>query len=101
MENIGTNMTAKIKRIPLGFGSTTLELEIHEKNISSVILPSDSGKKEEASFLIREALDNPIKSRPLSEIVNPDSRIAILVSDVTRPTPTAKILPTLLEELYL
>jgi lactate racemase len=101
MENIGTNMTAKIKRIPLGFGSTTLELEIPEKNISSVILPSDSGKKEEASFLIREALDNPIKSRPLSEIVNPDSRIAILVSDVTRPTPTAKILPTLLEELYL
>ena len=101
MENIGTNMTAKIKKIPLGFGSTTLELEIPEKNISSVILPSNPGKKEEASFLIREALDNPIKSRSLSKIVNPDSRIAIIVSDVTRPTPTAKILPTLLEELYL
>src|SRR5690606_25485477 len=31
----------------------------------------------------------------------PDSRVAIIVSDVTRPTPTEKILPPLLEELYL
>ncbi|QCR15268.1 lactate racemase domain-containing protein, partial [Methanosarcina mazei] len=47
------------------------------------------------------ALENPVKSRRLSEIVNPDSKISIIVSDVTRPTPTAKILPPLLEELYL
>ncbi|WP_455565199.1 lactate racemase domain-containing protein [Methanosarcina barkeri] len=42
-----------------------------------------------------------MKSKRISEIVNPDSKVAIIVSDVTRPTPTAKLLPSLLEELYL
>ncbi|HWQ45159.1 MAG TPA: nickel-dependent lactate racemase [Methanosarcina barkeri] len=94
-------MTANIKKIPLAFGSTVIELEIPERNISSVILPSEPEKMGDAAFLIKKALKNPIKSRRLSEIVNPDSRVAIIVSDVTRPTPTAKILPPLLEELSL
>jgi lactate racemase len=94
-------MTANIKHIQLAFGNTAMELEIPEINISSVILPSEPENKEEAGFLIKKALENPIKSKRLSEIVEPDSRIVIIVSDITRPTPTAKILPPLLEELYL
>lgn len=95
------NMTPKINKIPLAFGSTAIELDIPERNISSVILPSEPEKKEDAAFLIKKALENPVKSKRLSEIVNPDSGIVIIVSDVTRPTPTAKLLPPLLEELYL
>jgi lactate racemase len=94
-------MTTNIKQIQMAFGRTAIELEIPERNIFSVILPSEPENKEEADSLIKKALENPIKSRRLSEIVNPDSRIAIIVSDVTRPTPTAKILPPLLEELHL
>ncbi|AKB74259.1 Transcriptional regulator [Methanosarcina lacustris Z-7289] len=94
------NMKTNIKQIPLAFGSGIFELEIPEKNISSLILPSEPEKKEDGALLIRKALENPIKSKRLSEIVNPETRIAIIVSDVTRPTPTAKILPPLLEELY-
>jgi nickel-dependent lactate racemase len=94
-------MTTNIKQIQMAFGRTAIELEIPERNIFSVILPSEPENKEEADSLIKKALENPIKSRRISEIVNPDSRIAIIVSDVTRPTPTAKILPPLLEELYL
>lgn len=94
-------MTTNVKTIPLAFGSGISELSIPEKNVSSIILPSESKIKEEGTVLIKKALENPTKSRRLSEIVNPDSRIAIIVSDVTRPTPTAKILPPLLEELYL
>jgi lactate racemase len=94
-------MTANTKKIPLAFGSMGVELEIPERNLASFILPSEFEVKEDPSFLIKKALKNPINSRRLSEIVNPDSRIAIIVSDVTRPTPTAKLLPPLLEELYL
>jgi len=94
-------MTANTKKIPLAFGSTGIEFEIPEKNIASVILPSELKTKEKPSFLIKQALENPIKSKRLSEIANPDSKVAIVVSDVTRPTPTAKLLPPLLEELYL
>jgi nickel-dependent lactate racemase len=94
-------MTKKIKKISLAFGSSTIELDIPERNISSVILPSEPEKRKEAAFLVKKALENPINSRRLSEIINPNTRIVIIVSDVTRPTPTAKFLPLLLEELYL
>ncbi|HEY3361759.1 MAG TPA: nickel-dependent lactate racemase [Methanosarcina sp.] len=94
-------MTANTKTISLAFGSVTLELEIPEKNLSSIILPSEPETEEQEAFLIKKALKNPIKSKRLSEVVNPDSSIVIIVSDVTRPTPTAKLLPHLLEELYL
>ena len=98
---MGTNMTSKIKKIPLAFGTTSVEVKIPESNISSVILPSEPTIREEEPIFIKKALENPINSRRLCELVNPDSKIAIIVSDVTRPTPTAKILPPLLEELYL
>ncbi|WP_048128875.1 nickel-dependent lactate racemase [Methanosarcina sp. WH1] len=93
-------MMTNIKKIPLAFGSGIFELDIPEKNISSIIIPSEPEKKEDGAFLIRKALENPIQSKRPSEIVNPETRIAIIVSDLTRPTPTAKILPPLLEELY-
>jgi lactate racemase len=93
-------MTTNTKQLLMAFGNTSMELEIPERNISSLILPSEPGKKEEASILIKKALENPIKSKKLSEIANSDSKVVIIVSDVTRPTPTAKILPLLLEELY-
>ena len=95
------NMTVNIKKIPLAFGNSTIELDIPDRNISSVILPSEPEKKEDSTSLIKKALENPINSRRLSKIINPNTRIVIIVSDVTRPTPTAKFLPLLLEELYL
>jgi nickel-dependent lactate racemase len=94
-------MTTNVKKIPLAFGSNAIELKIPEKNISRIILPSESEKREESSLLIKKALENPTKSKRLSEIVDPDSKIVVIVSDVTRPTPTAEILPPLLNELYL
>ena len=66
-------MTAKTKTIPFAFGSLALELDIPEGNISSIILPSEPEINEDPSFLIKKALENPIKSKRLSEIVNPDS----------------------------
>ena len=95
------NTTANRKKISLAFGSMALELDIPERNISSIILPSEPAKKEQEAFLIKNALENPVKSKRLSEIINPGSRVVIIVSDVTRPTPTVKLLPPLLEELYL
>ncbi|WP_292373249.1 nickel-dependent lactate racemase [Methanosarcina sp. UBA411] len=94
-------MTKNVKTIPFAFGRGISELNMPEKNISSIILPSESEIKEEGASLIKKALETPIKCNRLSEIVNQDSKVAIIVSDVTRPTPTAKILPPLLEELYL
>lgn len=49
---------------------------------------------------ISEALRHPIGSAPLSQLVKPGEKIAILVSDITRPVPTYQFLPALLHELH-
>ena len=38
-------------------------------------------------------------SPPLRELVRPDDTVAILFSDITRPTPNDRLLPPLLAEL--
>jgi nickel-dependent lactate racemase len=49
---------------------------------------------------IKDALQNPIGTKRLSEIVKPGEKIAIVTSDVTRPMPTCLVMPHLLNELY-
>ena len=48
---------------------------------------------------IREALSRPIGTPPLSQIVRPGERVAILVNDITRLTRTDLFLPPLIETL--
>jgi len=48
-------MTKKIKKISVAFGSSTIELDIPERNISSVILPSEPEKRKEAAFWLKSA----------------------------------------------
>lgn len=48
---------------------------------------------------IRHAIDNPIGSPSLSEIVKPEHKVAIICDDITRPTPADKILNVLLGRL--
>jgi len=50
--------------------------------------------------IITQALANPIGSPRLSEIVDSGKKIAIIVDDVTRPTPVYKLLPHIFQELY-
>ena len=45
------------------------------------------------------ALANPIGSPRLRDIVKPGEKIAIITSDITRPMPTYKVMPALLDEL--
>lgn len=50
--------------------------------------------------LIEGALDHPIDSRPLEEMLKSGSRVAIVVDDVTRPTPVRELLPPLLRRIH-
>ena len=48
---------------------------------------------------IREALASPIGSRPLRQLAAGRSSAAILIDDLSRPTPSFRLIPYLLEEL--
>jgi len=49
---------------------------------------------------IERALKQPIGSKKLSEMVDRGKKIAIVVEDISRPTPTHLILPYILDEIF-
>jgi lactate racemase len=81
--------------IPYGSGQVALRLPERTTIIRSRHVPALSDERE--AFL--QALRMPIGSEPLAERVRASDRIAIVISDITRPTPNERMIPWLLEEL--
>ena len=52
---------------------------------------------ERAAF--QAAVRRPLGARPLAEVVSAGERLAIVIPDITRPLPTDRLLPWVLEEL--
>ena len=87
-------------RIEVGYGHGVQSAEIPEKNILKILTPGEQRVQLTGADSVRNALANPIGSLPLTQIVHPGEKIAIITSDITRPMPTYKVLPVLLEELF-
>ena len=87
-------------KLEFGMGSGVQTVELPDQNLMGVLranaAPSIPSEDEE----IRRALREPIGTPRLREIVRPGETVAIVTSDVTRPLPTAKLMPALLDELY-
>ena len=71
-----------------------------EWELSQTLYKEDSKERRPLRDLIEGALDHPIDSRPLGEILKPGIRIAIVVDDGTRPTPVRELLPPLLKRIH-
>ncbi|MBW1862993.1 MAG: nickel-dependent lactate racemase [Deltaproteobacteria bacterium] len=48
---------------------------------------------------VGQALENPVKSSPLSELARGKKNVCILICDITRPVPNGILLPPLIEKL--
>ena len=76
---------------------TTLELSFPRRFMIQVNGMRD-GRQLSVSTLA-SAVREPLDSKPLRELAAAARTVAIAVDDITRPTPTAEILPILLSEL--
>jgi nickel-dependent lactate racemase len=79
------------------FGDRTVEIAFPSTWDVTVV-----GRKEVPALStgeMMERLRHPFGTPPLSELARGRRRAAILIDDMTRPTPTADILPLILEEL--
>ena len=54
---------------------------------------------EKVGVAVLEALQTPIGTPPLEQMVSPDETVCIVTSDISRPMPTASILPPLVNYL--
>lgn len=87
-------------KLEFGFGAGFQTAEVPEQNLLAVLHANDVPQGLTGEAEVRRALAEPIGSPRLGNIVRPGEKIAIVTSDVTRPMPTYKVMPALLDELY-
>ena len=87
-------------KLEFGFGTGTQAVEVPDKNLMGVLMSNDVPRGLMNEEEVVRALENPIGTPRLREIVKPGEKIAIVTSDITRPCPSYRILPALLDELY-
>ncbi len=75
-----------------------LEAEIDERCVLGVIEPNEVKIGDETE-VIRQALANPIGSPSLKEFLKDARDVLFIVNDPTRPTPTARIIDMIQEDI--
>jgi nickel-dependent lactate racemase len=86
--------------IQLPYGQNVVSLDIPTDHVSEIIHPQPVPASENQLGVVKEAFENPIGSRRLRDVVKPGQSVAVIVDDFTRKTPTARILPLILETLH-
>lgn len=86
-------------KFELAFGKTVQTLNIPDNHDVKILKPNDveidlTGEEE-----VIRAIQSPIGSPRLCELVKPGEKIAIITSDITRPMPSKVVLPHVIEEL--
>ena len=85
-------------RVKLAYGREGLWVDLPDRNVTVVDPRFVEGLPDEEAAII-QALRRPLGTRPLREMVKPEDTVAIVFSDITRPTPNDRLLPPLLAEL--
>lgn len=87
-------------RLTYGFGEGTQEVQVPEKNLLGELGPNPLPPGLTGLAEVRRALAHPIGAGRLKEILRPGEKVVLITSDITRPMPTALVMPPLLDELY-
>ena len=85
-------------KIDLAYGKTGLTIDIPGDQ-TSIIEPQFIPGLPDELGAIKTALRNPIGTSPLRKSIEPEQKVGISVCDITRPMPSKRILPVILNEL--
>lgn len=86
-------------KITLPYGSDTVSFEVAERRFLRMYDPVEAPAVVDFEKEILRALENPIGSPKLEDILFPGAKVNVIVDDASRPTPVARILPVLLGKL--
>lgn len=83
----------------LPYGKTEVCARIPTRNFLGTIEPKEKTGVPDPRVEVERALRKPIGTKQLSEIAKPGDKVAIVVDDSTRVTPSYLMVPPLLDEL--
>jgi len=84
--------------IQLGYGNSTIDFD-YEPKLFDVLVPAERESQKLSDAEVNAALDAPIESPPLEELLDPGDTVLIVVSDATRATGSAQIVNLLVRRL--
>jgi nickel-dependent lactate racemase len=86
-------------RIRLAYGKTGRTLELSDRCKAEVVEPRFVPGVAVPQLALADALQHPLDSAPLCELVKTSDRVGIVFSDLTRPTPNQLLIPAVLDSL--
>ena len=85
--------------ITLPYGCDKISFHLEDRRFIRMYDPIKAPAAADFEAEILSAIENPIGTPKLEEIIFPGAKINIIVDDASRPTPVARILPVLLKKL--
>jgi lactate racemase len=85
-------------RIHLQYGTSGLDVDLPSANVT-VIAPQFVAGLPDEREAFQHALRQPLGAAALRDVVGGRDRVAIVIPDITRPLPTDRVLPWVLDEI--
>lgn len=85
-------------RVEVPYGKEKIQVEIDENRIAGVIEGNDVLVADETET-VQKAIENPLNSKNLRQFLADAKDVLFIVNDATRPTPTARVLEIIYEEI--
>jgi len=86
------------REVEIPYGSETVRVSVPLANLMGVYSPNDCPALSDLKAEIIRNLAHPIGSAPFRDLVRGKKKVVFVVDDITRTTPTATIVPVLLDE---
>ena len=86
-------------RVSFPFGGEPYSFEIESENLIEVLSPKPCKPLANLDYAIEQALDSPIGMKRLEDLFTSSDRVVIVSDDITRLTPSDRILPPMLKRL--
>jgi nickel-dependent lactate racemase len=87
-------------KLEFGIGNSVQFVELPKENLLDILTPNVVEISLTGEAEVKRALQFPVGVGRIGEIIKPGENITIITSDITRPMPTYKVMPSLLDELY-
>lgn len=85
--------------LSLKYGHASQRLHLPAGLRTAVLTPGRTGGAATEPDLVRAALAEPIGRPRLASLVSPGQQVVVVTADITRPCPSDRLLPAVLDEL--
>lgn len=86
-----------MKQIKLAYGQEGLTINVPDQAV--ILEPAHLEGLADEHAAVLAAMRTPIGTKPLKELVKATDTVAIVIADITRPTPSHKLVPWIMQEL--